>query len=567
MHSRTERALLGEADVRRNILKQQRCDEARALARTFRGSVQHRPFLAAFARECRQQNEEERAAVKAAAAGHRAVADVASALKRRQACVGAECGSRLRAGLRLLRGGGDDDDQHVFSVVHAAELYGAHYKYQEKLESALAETNQRLDDIWSAYGNDDNDVDEAPVSSIQHETEKTKLDPKIHKTRDILVKSEPRIQPAKSAKKAAEAAAAAAKAAKEVAAREAAAKKAAEAAAAKKAAEAASARKAAEATRQKRLVREAAEAAAKKAAARKAAEAAAKKAAEAAAREAAARKAAEAAAREAAAPAAAAPAGMLGTLGKFAKNAWRVATGAPEGDVVRTVKMEATGDIIKAHYADIDAAAMKLKGDVQYYYNLYAPNTLQRVFREATPTQRLTTKFKRRSADLKDYIDLGGDFQVPLRIVTGGAPDKPAMLEMVIVIITNLLLVSAQLVLLGTTVDKEPLKNGMEHWKHRLVKIYERLRVAKKSDDIDNVLGAEIYSLNALHIADELEGAKKHLDAISEAAKPLTGINQPLKVTAERIVASATDTKIALTGRGEDEEPFRYGSAPSLRSV
>src|SRR3989344_1742102 len=361
MHSRTERALLGEADVRRNILKQQRCDEARALARTFRGSVQHRPFLAAFARECRQQNEEERAAVKAAAAGHRAVADVASALKRRQACVGAECGSRLRAGLRLLRGGGDDDAQHVFSVVHAAELYGAHYKYQENLESALAETNQRLDDIWSAYGNDDNDVDEAPVSSIQHETEKTKLDPKIHKTRDILVKSEPRIQPAKSARKAAEAAAA------------------------KKAAEAASARKAAEATRQKRLVREAAEAAAKKAAARKAAEAAAKKAAEAAAREAAARKAAEAAAREAAAPAAAAPAGMLGTLGKFAKNAWRVATGAPEGDVVRTVKMEATGDIIKAHYADIDAAAMKLKGDVQYYYNLYAPNTLQRVFREATP--------------------------------------------------------------------------------------------------------------------------------------------------------------------------------------
>src|SRR3989338_4249135 len=282
MHSRTERALLGEADVRRNILKQQRCDEARALARTFRGSVQHRPFLAAFARECRQQNEEERAAVKAAAAGHRAVADVASALKRRQACVGAECGSRLRAGLRLLRGGGDDDDQHVFSVVHAAELYGAHYKYQEKLESALAETNQRLDDIWSAYGNDDNDVDEAPVSSIQHETEKTKLDPKIHKTRDILVKSEPRIQPAKSARKAAEAAAAAAKAAKEVAAREAAAaKKAAETAEEKKAAEAASARKAAEATRQKRLVREAAEAAAKKAAARKAAEAAARKAAEA----------------------------------------------------------------------------------------------------------------------------------------------------------------------------------------------------------------------------------------------------------------------------------------------
>src|SRR3989344_215031 len=503
MHSRTERALLGEADVRRNILKQQRCDEARALARTFRGSVQHRPFLAAFARECRQQNEEERAAVKAAAVGHRAVADVASALKRRQACVGAECGSRLRAGLRLLRGGGDDDAQHVFSVVHAAELYGAHYKYQENLESALAETNQRLDDIWSAYGNDDNDVDEAPVSSIQHETEKTKLDPKIHKTRDILVKSEPRIQPAKSARKAAEAAAAAAKAAKEVAAREAAAaKKAAEAAEAKKkaaekkAAEAA-ARKAAEATRQKRLVREAAEAAAKKAAEA----AAAKKAAEAAAR--------EAAARKAAAPAAAAPAGMLGTLGKFAKNAWRVATGAPEGDVVRTVKMEATGDIIKAHYADIDAAEMKLKGDVQYYYNLYAPNTLQRVFREATPTQRLTTQFKRRSADLKDYIDLGGDFQVPLRIVTGGAPDKPAMLEMVIVIITNLLLVSAQLVLLGTTVDKEPLKNGMEHWKHRLVKIYERLRVAKKSDDIDNVLGAEIYSLNALHIADELEGAKK----------------------------------------------------------
>src|SRR3989344_1975053 len=269
MHSRTERALLGEADVRRNILKQQRCDEARALARTFRGSVQHRPFLAAFARECRQQNEEERAAVKAAAAGHHSVADVASALKRRQACVGAECGSRLQAGLRLLRGGGDDDDQHVFSVVHAAELYGAHYKYQEKLESALAETNQRLDDIWSAYCNADNDVYEAPVSSIQHETEKTKLDPKIHKTRDILVKSEPRIQPAKSARKAAEAAAAAAKAAKEAAE-----KKAAEAAAAKKAAEAASARKAAEATRQKRLVREAAEAAAKKAAARKAAEAA-----------------------------------------------------------------------------------------------------------------------------------------------------------------------------------------------------------------------------------------------------------------------------------------------------
>ena len=160
MHSRTERALLGEADVRRNILKQQRCDEARALARTFRGSVQHRPFLAAFARECRQQNEEERAAVKAAAAGHHSVADVASALKRRQACVGAECGSRLQAGLRLLRGGGDDDDQHVFSVVHAAELYGAHYKYQEKLESALAETNQRLGDIWSAYSYDDNDDDE-----------------------------------------------------------------------------------------------------------------------------------------------------------------------------------------------------------------------------------------------------------------------------------------------------------------------------------------------------------------------------------------------------------------------